>query len=143
MSRFLMVNAQLSKFSRNYMQLKKSLPIRPSEMGVLNIIVQTEGPYTPVMLAELLGVSKPMITALITALMKHGYVTKAPCPRDGRACYILPTDKAQALVASAQQETDAQLQHMMDCLGAADFDTMISLISRANQIMEEYEHGHQ
>lgn len=43
-SSYLMANAELSKFSRNYMQLKKSLPIRPSEMGVLNIIVQTSGP---------------------------------------------------------------------------------------------------
>lgn len=141
MHSFLMANAELSKFSRNYMQLKKNLPIRPSEMGVLNIIVQTEGPHTSVMLAEMLGVSKPMITAHITALMRAGYVTKTPSPEDGRAYYILPTEKARALVAETQRETDDQLRHMMNTLGKNDFDALVTLINRANHIMEEYAHG--
>ena len=50
---------------QNYMKLKTELPIRPSEMGVLNIITGTKGSNTPVMLAEKLEVSKPMITAHI------------------------------------------------------------------------------
>lgn len=141
MHSFLTANAELSKFSRNYMQLKKNLPIRPSEMGVLNIIVQTEGPHTSVVLAEMLGVSKPMITAHITALMKAGYVTKMPSPEDGRAAYILPTDKARGLVAAVQKETDDQLQHMKNALGPNDFDTLVTLITRANHILEEYAHG--
>lgn len=141
MHSFLTANAELSKFSRNYMQLKKNLPIRPSEMGVLNIIVQTEGPHTSVVLAEMLGVSKPMITAHITALMKAGYVTKTPSPEDGRAAYILPTDKARGLVAAVQKETDDQLQHMKNTLGPNDFDMLVTLITRANHILEEYAHG--
>lgn len=95
------------------------------------------------MLADMLGVSKPMMTAHITALMKKDYVTKVPSPADGRACYILPTDKARKLVASVQQETDAQLRHIMTALGPAEFDSLVSLITRTNHIMEEYEHGHQ
>lgn len=141
MHSFLTANAELSKFSRNYMQLKKNLPIRPSEMGVLNIIVQMEGLHTSVVLAEMLGVSKPMITAHITALMKAGYVTKTPSPEDGRAAYILPTDKARGLVAAVQKETDDQLQHMKNALGPNDFDTLVTLITRANHILEEYAHG--
>lgn len=143
MEPFLTANAELSKFSRNYMQLKKNLPIRPSEMGVLNIVVQTKGPHTSVVLAEMLGVSKPMITAHITALMKQGYVTKTPSPDDGRAAYILPTDKAVELVAAAQKETDNQLRHMMNTLGQNDFYALVTLITRANHIMEEYNHGHE
>ncbi len=141
MSAFLMTNAELSKFSRNYMRLKKDLPIRPSEMGVLNIIVQTEGPHTAVMLADKLGVSKPMITAHITALTKAGYVTRQPSPADGRCAFILPTEKAQMLVASAQEETDRQLAALRDALGPQDFDMLVTLITRANQVMEEHENG--
>ncbi|MEE1313354.1 MAG: hypothetical protein UHS41_06395 [Lachnospiraceae bacterium] len=55
MDRYFAVNAVLSMFSKNYMELKKGLPIRPSEMGVLNIITETPGPHTPVILANLLG----------------------------------------------------------------------------------------
>ena len=68
MDQYFQTNAILSKFSKNYMELKKDLPIRPSEMGLLNIITNTEGPHTPVVLAEMLGVSKPMISAHITSL---------------------------------------------------------------------------
>ena len=65
MNSYFVANAVLSIFSKSYMELKSGLPVRPSEMGVLNIISETEGPHTPVMLAEMLRVSKPMITAHI------------------------------------------------------------------------------
>lgn len=54
-------------FLKELYGIEKELPIRPSEMGVLNIITEIEGPHTPIMLAELLGVSKPMITAHTTS----------------------------------------------------------------------------
>lgn len=44
LDQYLKVNAVLSVFRKNDMELKKVLPIRPSEMGVLSIIVQTPGP---------------------------------------------------------------------------------------------------
>lgn len=70
MDKYFKANAVLSIFSKYYMDLKKGLPIRPSEMGVLNIITETPGPHTPLLLAELLGMSKPMITAHLTDLSK-------------------------------------------------------------------------
>ena len=63
MDKYLVANAVLSIFGKSYAELKKDLPIRPSEMGVLNIITETPGLHTPMMLAEALKVSKPMITA--------------------------------------------------------------------------------
>lgn len=82
-----------------------------------------------------------MITAHITALMRAGCVTKTPSPEDGRATYILPTDNARGLVAAAQKETDDQLRHMMNVLGQKDFNALVTLITRANHILEEYAHG--
>ena len=85
MKRYFNANAVLSVFCKKYMDLKKDLPIRPSEMGVLNIITETEGPHSPVVLAEMLNVSKPMITAHIISLEKKGYITKSPSAQDKRA----------------------------------------------------------
>lgn len=70
MDKYINANIIFSKFSKNYMDLKKELPIRPSEMAVLNIITQLDGRYMPFMIARLLGVSKPMITAHIGVLLK-------------------------------------------------------------------------
>ena len=47
MDKYFTANAVLSIFAKSYMELKKDLPIRPSEMGVLNIITQIPGPHTP------------------------------------------------------------------------------------------------
>lgn len=136
MNKFLTANAVLSIFSKNYMELKKGLPIRPSEMGVLNIITEVPGPHTPVMLAELLGVSKPMITAHLTSLTNKGYVTKQPSSEDKRVYYILPTEKAKALVESAKIDLNKQLEHLVNTMGQEEFDTLVMLAEKANKIME-------
>lgn len=130
-------NAALSIFAKNYMELKKGLPIRPSEMGVLNIITKTDGQYTPVKLAELLVVSKQMITAHINSLETKGYITKEPCEQDKRAYYILPTAKALELVEFAQTDLNQKLDHLVDGLGAEGFDTLVELAEKANKIFNQ------
>ncbi|MBQ8231262.1 MAG: MarR family transcriptional regulator [Lachnospiraceae bacterium] len=136
MDKYLKANAVLSIFAKNYMELKKGLPIRPSEMGVLNIITGTEGPHTPVILAEMLGVSKPMITAHITSLESKGYISKEPSMQDKRAYYIRPTDKALELVECAKADLDHQLDRLICSMGQEAFDTFVSLADIANRILE-------
>ena len=136
MDKYFAANAVLSVFSKNYMDLKKGLPIRPSEMGILNIISETEGPHTPVMLAEMLKVSKPMITAHITSLENKGYITKSPSPQDKRAYHILPTEKAQALVQKAKADLTHKLDWLIDGLGQDDFNALVELAEKANKIIE-------
>lgn len=136
MDRFYAANAELSKFSRNYMALKKGLPIRPSEMGVLNILAATDGPHTPVMLSELLGVSKPMATAYLTALSDKGYITKVQSQEDRRVYHVLPTAKAMQLVESAREETSDDLSYLASALGQEEFDHLVELARRANLALE-------
>lgn len=136
MNKYLSANAVLSIFSKNYMKLKKGLPIRPSEMGVLNIITETAGPHTPVMLAELLSVSKPMITAHITSLKNKGYITKEPSFEDKRAYYVHPTDKAIALVESSKSDLKNQLNRLIDGMGQDEFEHFIKLTETANNILK-------
>ena len=137
MDRYFEANAVLSVFSKRYMGLKKGLPVRLSEMGVLNIIAHTPGPHTSVMLAELLGVSKPMITAHITSLAEKGYVVKAQSEEDKRVYYIRPTDKALELVESARKDMDRHLTRLMEVLGQEDFDALIRLTRVAGQALRE------
>ena len=136
MDKYLTANAVLSIFSKSYMELKKDLPIRPSEMGVLNIITQTPGPHTPLMLAEALKVSKPMITAHLTSLTNKGYITKRPSTEDKRAYYILPTEKAGALVECAKDDLYRHLDQLVDGMGEEQFDLLVKLAEEANRILE-------
>lgn len=132
MDKYFKANATLSLFSKNYMELKRGLPIRPSEMGVLNIIAQTPGPHTSVMLAELLNVSKPMITAHLTSLSDKGYITKEQSKDDKRAYYIIPTEKALALVESAKADMSEQLKQLETAIGKEAFRTLVELAQKAN-----------
>ena len=136
MDNYFVANAVLSIFSKSYMELKSGLPVRPSEMGVLNIISETEGPHTPVILAEMLRVSKPMITAHITSLENKGYIIKKPSEADKRAYYILPTQKARTLVEKAKADLNCKLDILKSGLGQDNFKTLVDLAEKANKIMK-------
>lgn len=131
MNKYMNANIVFSKFSRDYMELKKDLPIRPSEMGVLNIIVRKEGLFTPIMIAELLGVSKPMIASHISILEKKGYIYKAFSSSDKRSFYVIPTDKAKELVEKSEENLNVQLSKIEKCLGKDNFDLLIDLLDKA------------
>lgn len=134
MDRYVKANGILSMFSKGYMELKKDLPIRPSEMAVLNIIVQRDGKYTPLMIAELLAVSKPMITALITALGKKGYITKEHLTEDKRSFYVVPTSKAKKLVLATAETTKRNLQCLENELGE-DYERLLEILENTNKIL--------
>lgn len=136
MDKYIAANAVFSRFSQDYMALKRGWPIRPSEMGVLNILAATPGPHTSVMLAELLGVSKPMITAYLTALSQRGYIVKEQSPSDRRVYYVRLTPKALELVETTRAETHAQLDNLASAMGQEDFDQLVALLQRANQILK-------
>ncbi len=137
MDKYMDANIVFSKFSRNYMELKKDLPIRPSEMAVLNIITQRGGSFTPLMIAELLGVSKPMIAAHIQVLLKKGYIYKEALPEDKRSFYVLPTEKALTLADKFNMKQAEYLKEIEAEIGEADFNELISLLNKALPIIDK------
>lgn len=132
-------NVVFSKFSRNYMELKKDLPIRPSEMAVLNIITQRSEKHTPLMIADLLGVSKPMIAAHIRALLKKGYIYKESSAADGRSFYVLPTAQAVTLTAKFNAKQTAYLKDMETALGENAFGELVRLLNTTLPVLEKKE----
>ncbi|MBQ8210405.1 MAG: MarR family transcriptional regulator [Clostridia bacterium] len=136
MDKYMNANIAFSKFSRDYIELKKDLPIRPSEMGVLNIISKREGVFTPIMIAELLGVSKPMVAAHISALEEKGYIYKDFSPSDKRSFYVMPTEKAKKLVNESEVKLNEQLKTIENKLGDEKFALLVDLVSNAQKILE-------
>lgn len=119
------------------MELKKELPIRPSEMAVLNIITQRDGQYTPLMIAELLGVSKPMIAAHIQVLLKKGYIYKKASPEDRRSFYVMPTEQALALTDKYNKKQTDYLKALESSIGETEFDQLISLLNKTLPTLEK------
>ena len=139
MDKYFDANIIFSKFSKKYMELKKDLPIRPSEMGVLNIITKKDGAFTPVMIAELLEVSKPMITNHITVLESKGYITRKDSKEDKRSFYVIPTKKAKELVNITEKKMNKYLQELENSLGKENFDKLLVLLNNTNKILKDIE----
>lgn len=137
MEKYLKANIVFSKFSRDYMALKKDLPIRPSEMGVLNIITKREGLFTPVMIAELLEVTKPMVASHISVLEKKGYIEKQYLENDKRSFYVIPTEKAKSLVEETENKLNKKLNYLENKLGPKKFDELIKLLDESKIYLED------
>ncbi|MBQ9133362.1 MAG: MarR family transcriptional regulator [Clostridia bacterium] len=136
MDTYMNANIVFSKFSRDYMALKKDLPIRPSEMGVLNIITRREGDFTPLMIAELLGVSKPMIAAHLQVLLKKGYIYKEAYHGDKRSFYVRPTEKAKALADEFEAKQTEYLKAIEARLGEAGFIQLTHLLGETQNVLD-------
>ena len=137
MEKYMNANAVFSKFSRDYMALKKDLPIRPSEMAVINIITKRDGNFTPLSIAELLGVSKPMIAAHVASLEKNGYIYKEGSELDKRSFYVRPTDKAKVLADAFEARQTKYLKRIEAHLGETEFAAMVRLLDKTQTILDE------
>lgn len=135
MEKYLNANIVFSKFCRDYMALKKDLPIRPSEMGVLNIIIKREGLFTPIMIAELLEVTKPMVANHISVLENKGYITKKYLENDKRSFYVIPTDKAKKLVSETELKLNQSLINLEQKLGSKRFDELIKILDESKSYL--------
>lgn len=139
MEKYFNANAIFSIFSKNYMELKKDLPIRPSEMGVLNIITKKDGLFTSLMIAELLEVSKPMITNHITVLENKGYIIREYSKEDKRSFYVIPTEKAKELVKATEKKMSKYLKQIENYLGKENFNKLLQMLTDTNKILKNIE----
>lgn len=136
MDKYFKANAAFSKFSRDYANLKNDLPIRPSEMAVLNIISRDDEKYTPAIIAKLLGVSKPMVANHISILERKGYIKKQESLTDKRSFYIIPTVKANKLVIKTKRSLDKKLKNIENTIGYEKFDLLISITEEISLYLE-------
>ena len=88
----------VSLFCRLNQRVKKELPIRSSEMGLLILLVTSEEPLSSVEAAQFFQVSKPVITAMVKSLTAKGYLGKEPRAHDRRSFLLVPEPKAVELV---------------------------------------------
>lgn len=132
----------ISLFCRINMNLKKDIPIRSSEMGLLIYLVKEDNNPTPVEIAEFFKVSKPMVTAMINSLTRKGYLIKSPSQSDRRSFTLQPTEKAVKLVGQTYTEYYSSMKLLQNKLGQKDYNNLITLLNNANGILlEEKKNG--
>lgn len=137
MNHFMSASEQISLFCRLNINTKKELPIRSSEMGLLIYLVKTDNEKTPHAMAKFFKVTKAMVTNMITSLYKKGYISKEKDEKDKRSIHIVPTQKAIELVEKTYHEYYKNLSIMYEIMGKEDFENLIRLIEKANNILLE------
>ena len=127
----------VSMFCRLNINTKKDLPIRSSEMGLLILICKSDKPVNPVMAADFFKVKKPMITAMVSNLLKQSYIEKIPSLEDKRSFSLNPTQKARQLVDDTYSEYMKTMELLRQKLGIKDFCKLVKLLEKSNSILLE------
>lgn len=129
----------ISLFCRLSVHMKKNLPLRPSEIGLLIYTVKSETPVTPIMAANYFKVSKPMIAGMVKQLSATGYLTKTPSEHDRRSYTLTPTASAKALTEEVYDEYFKDMRRLLSGMGEKKFQDMLHLLAEANTLLLEEE----
>ncbi len=124
-------------FCRLYMNTKRDLPIRASEMGVLIFIQKQNTPVTPIMISQFFKITKPSVTAIINVLIKKEYMTKEPTLEDGRSYTLKTTEEGKNLVEITFDEYFKSMELLNEKMGIEAFTKLIELLEKANNILAE------
>lgn len=127
----------IGMFCRLNMKLKRDLPIRASEMGVLIFISKYEMEVTPLMISQFFRITKPSVTSMLNTLLKKFYLEKIPSKIDMRSYSLKITKKGENLVDSTFVEYHKSIELLKNRMGESDYMELIRLLTTANQILEE------
>lgn len=128
---------EVLEFCRTYLRTCSSMAIRPSQLMLMNILCTKPGPHTPMMLADDMGVSRPMIAAQLAALVDAGYVSRISSPEDGRSVYVLPTKKGRLLIEKTNRNLAGVNAKLAAKMGDKKFQNFLKLIDWANEILAQ------
>ncbi|MDO5520964.1 MAG: MarR family winged helix-turn-helix transcriptional regulator [bacterium] len=128
---------QVSLFCRLNMNIRKDIPIRSSEMGLLIYLVKSSGSNTPLEAAKYFKVSKGMITNMVTSLTKKGYIIREKSMEDKRSYLLLPTKIAIELVNKTYDENFKIMATIQEKLGTDDFQMFTTMLEKVNEILLE------
>jgi DNA-binding MarR family transcriptional regulator len=127
----------IALFCRQQMNIKRDIPIRPSEMGALIFTQKYNAPITPLMLSNFFRITKPSVTSMVNSLIKKDYLIKIPSSTDGRSYTVSITEKGTDLVESTRKEYFRTMELLKEKMGHKEFDLFIELIHKANSILSE------
>ena len=124
----------VAQFCRIQMNIKRDLPVRSSEMGLLIFLTRYQGKVTPVEIAGFFKVSKPMVTTMVNALESKGYLVKEPSPQDKRSVTLIITKEGLELVSVASNEFTSELLFLKNEMGESKFNALIKLRSEERRV---------
>lgn len=107
------------------------------ESLVLNCLLShQEGVVHPSDLSRELHLSRPRITAALSALRRKGLITMRRSPTDRRRIQVSITQTGREVIGGRLERMQTYFDKMLSGLGEADARTLIDLINRCVEVME-------
>ncbi|MFI6284865.1 MarR family winged helix-turn-helix transcriptional regulator [Streptomyces sp. NPDC051018] len=88
------------------------------------------GPVEAKKVAQLSGMSRAAVSALVNTLERDGLVTKARAPHDGRAVLLSLTESGLRAITTAFAEHNAREQEWAGSLSRDEQQTLITLLAK-------------
>lgn len=126
-------------FCRLNMKLKRDLPIRASEMGVLIYISKQDMEVTPLMISQFFQISRPSVTSMVNTLLRITYCEKIPSVLDKRSYSLRITKKGSNLVDTTFFEYYKTIEQLKDKMSESKFINFIEMLNHANKILASIE----
>lgn len=104
--------------------------ITPAQADALMVLFQRREPLTARQLAAELGLSEVTVGRFVKALEEHGWVARAPDPRDGRARLVSPTARARASLPAFAGVSNAVLDAAFAGFSRAEIEAFSARVRR-------------
>lgn len=127
----------ISRFCRLQLNIKRAMPIRASEMGVLIYIEKSDKQATPLMISNFFGIAKPSVTDMVNSLVKKDYLIKIPSEIDRRSYTLGVTPKGHELLETTYKEYFKGIETLEERMGYEEFKLFTQLLEKANNILSE------
>lgn len=122
----------IAQFCRNQVNVKRNLPIRSSDMGVM-IYLSHHQKAKVKDLSDFFDVAGATVTEMIQRLEKSGMIVIHQDGQDRRVKRIQLSEQGIRFVDETRVDYLDSIQSIRQTLGDADFERFISLIQRVNE----------
>ena len=122
----------IAQFCRNQVNVKRNLPIRSSDMGVM-IYLSHHQKAKVKDVSDFFDVAGATVTEMIQRLEKSGMIVIHQDGQDRRVKRIQLSELGKRFVDETRVDYLDSIQSIRQTLGDADFERFISLIQRINE----------
>ena len=106
------------------------------ELYVLHFLSQNKGmEINPSILSDRLHISRPRITAALTALRNKGYVETEMSEDDRRRILVILTDEGLTFIENKQKNVENNFELFVEGLGEENASELIRLVELTVEIM--------
>jgi DNA-binding MarR family transcriptional regulator len=118
----------------------KEANISPSQLALITFSAANPGCGIQV-IASGLKLSKPTVSIGVSQLEGAGFLTRQPDPQDGRAVQLFLTPEGQELHQRTHEFRCIKFEHLLTDLTSQERTTLLTLLERAIQTVENEEQG--